>query len=45
MNGYGKTSHEIDYKIIGEEMQCVEIELDPEETAIAEAAFMTGLAI
>src|SRR3954463_14018198 len=41
MNGYGKTSHEIDYKIIGEEMQCVEIELDPQETAIAESgAFM-----
>src|SRR5215203_1597791 len=41
MNGYGKTSHEIDYKILGEEMQCVEIELDPEETAIAESgAFM-----
>ena len=41
MNGYGKTAHEIDYKIIGEEMQCVEIELDPEETAIAESgAFM-----
>lgn len=32
-----KTNHEIDYKIIGEEMQCVEIELDPNETAIAEA--------
>lgn len=30
-------SHEIDYKIYGEEMQCVEIELDPDETAIAEA--------
>lgn len=29
--------HEIDYKIIGEEMQCVEIELDPQETVIAEA--------
>lgn len=41
MNGYGKTAHEIDYKIFGEEMQCVEIELDPEETAIAESgAFM-----
>jgi uncharacterized protein (TIGR00266 family) len=41
MNGYGQKSHEIDYKIMGEEMQCVEIELDPEETAIAEAgAFM-----
>lgn len=32
-----KTNHEIDYKIIGEEMQCVEIELDPQETVIAEA--------
>lgn len=32
-----KTTHEIDYKIFGEEMQCVEIELDPQETAIAES--------
>src|SRR5688500_3639144 len=41
MNGYGKTAHEIDYKIFGEEMQCVEVELDPQETAIAESgAFM-----
>ena len=33
--------HEIDYKIFGEEMQYVEIELDPQEAAIAEAgAFM-----
>ena len=30
-------NHEIDYKIIGEEMQYVEVELDPNETAIAEA--------
>jgi uncharacterized protein (TIGR00266 family) len=30
-------SHEIDYKIYGEELQCVEVELDPDETAIAEA--------
>jgi uncharacterized protein (TIGR00266 family) len=30
-------NHEIDYKIIGEEMQVVEIELDPNETAIAES--------
>ena len=30
-------THEIDYRIIGEEMQCVEIELDPQETVIAEA--------
>ncbi|MBN8702720.1 MAG: TIGR00266 family protein [Bacteroidetes bacterium] len=32
-----RTNHEIDYKIYGEEMQCVEIELDPQETAIAES--------
>lgn len=32
-----RANHEIDYKIIGEEMQYVEIELDPNETAIAEA--------
>ena len=31
------TAHEIDYRIVGEEMQYVEIELDPNETAIAEA--------
>ena len=37
----GIQDHEIDYKIYGEEMQYVEIELDPSETAIAEAgAFM-----
>ena len=36
-----KTNHEIDYKLYGEEMQYVEIELDPEETAVAESgAFM-----
>jgi uncharacterized protein (TIGR00266 family) len=29
-------NHEIDYKIYGEEMQCVEVELDPEEAVIAE---------
>lgn len=34
-------NHEIDYRIFGEEMQYVEVELDPNETAIAEAgAFM-----
>lgn len=32
-----RTNHEIDYKIYGEEMQYVEVELDPSETAIAEA--------
>jgi uncharacterized protein (TIGR00266 family) len=30
------TSHEIDYEIFGEEMQFVEIELDPGETVVAE---------
>jgi len=30
-------NHEIDYQIYGEEMQYVEIELDPNETAVAEA--------
>lgn len=30
-------AHEIDYKIFGEEMQFVEIELDPEEGVVAEA--------
>jgi len=31
------TSHEIDYHIYGEEMQYVEIELDPQEVVVAEA--------
>ena len=36
-----RTNHEIDYQIHGEEMQYVEIELDPAETAVAESgAFM-----
>ena len=30
-------NHEIDYRIFGEEMQYVEVELDPQETIIAEA--------
>jgi uncharacterized protein (TIGR00266 family) len=33
-------SHEIDYKIYGNDMQYVEIELDPGETVIAEAGAM-----
>ncbi len=34
-------NHEIDYKIFGEEMQYVRVELDPQETAVAEpGAFM-----
>jgi len=31
-----RNNHEIDYKIVGEEMQYVEVELDPQETAVAE---------
>lgn len=33
--------HEVDYDIIGSEMQLVEVELDPGETVIAEAGAMT----
>ncbi len=32
--------HEVDYKIFGEEMQFVEIELDPQEAVVAEAGGM-----
>jgi uncharacterized protein (TIGR00266 family) len=32
-----RNNHEIDYRIFGEEMQYVEVELDPNETAMAEA--------
>jgi uncharacterized protein (TIGR00266 family) len=35
-----RTNHEIDYKVYGEELQYVEIELDPQETAIAESGAM-----
>jgi uncharacterized protein (TIGR00266 family) len=35
-----RSNHEIDYKIFGEELQFVEIELDPSETAIAESGAM-----
>jgi uncharacterized protein (TIGR00266 family) len=33
-------SHEVDYKIVGHDVQYVEIELDPNETVIAEAGAM-----
>ena len=33
--------HEVDYEIIGHDMQIVEVELDPAETVIAEAGSMT----
>ena len=36
-NSRNQNAHEIDYKIFGEEMQFVEIELDPQEGVVAEA--------
>ncbi len=32
-----RSNYEIDYRLFGEEMQCVEIELDPQETVVAES--------
>jgi Mitochondrial biogenesis AIM24 len=32
--------HEVDYKIIGNDMQVVEVELDPSESVVAEAGAM-----
>jgi len=37
---YGQTAHEIDFEIHGHEMQFVEIELDPQESTVAEAGVM-----
>ncbi len=42
MNQATRTNHEIDYKIYGEELQFVEIELDPNETALPKAAQWPG---
>jgi len=36
-------SHEVDYKIIGHDMQIVEVELDPGETVVAEAGAMNWM--
>ncbi|MGL1891220.1 MAG: TIGR00266 family protein [Spirochaetaceae bacterium] len=36
-------SHEVDYEIFGDDMQVVEIELDPSETVIAEAGAMNWM--
>src|SRR6187431_3051028 len=36
----GRRAHEIDFRIIGSEMQFVEVELDPGESAVAEAGAM-----
>ena len=38
--GHGGTADEIDYRIVGTEMQFVEVELDPGESAVAEAGAM-----
>jgi uncharacterized protein (TIGR00266 family) len=40
INPGGRTAHEIDFRIVGSEMQFVEVELDPGESAIAEAGSM-----
>ncbi|HMG67668.1 MAG TPA: TIGR00266 family protein [Chitinophagaceae bacterium] len=40
MSNATRTNHEIDYKIYGEELQFVEVELDPNETAVAESGAM-----
>ncbi len=36
----GRSAHEIDFKVFGEELQFVEVELDPGESAVAEAGAM-----
>ena len=45
----GRRAHDIDFRILGSEMQFVEVELDPGESAVAEAGSMmymtTGIAM
>lgn len=36
----GRTAHEIDFRIVGEDLQFVEVDLDPGESAVAEAGSM-----
>lgn len=36
-------SHEIDYQIFGDDMQVIEVELDPHETVVAEAGAMSWM--
>ena len=36
-------SHEIDFHIYGDDLQTVEVELDPQETVIAEAGAMNWM--
>ncbi|MCB9245867.1 MAG: TIGR00266 family protein [Flavobacteriales bacterium] len=38
-----QNAHEIDYKLVGEEMQFVEIELDPGESVLAEAGSLLSM--
>lgn len=38
-----RTAHEIDHRIMGDDIQCVEITLDPQETVVAEAGTMMML--
>lgn len=38
-----RTAHEIDHRIMGDDIQCVEITLDPHETVVAEAGTMMML--
>ena len=40
---YSMKSHELDYQIYGDDMQVVEVELDPNETVIAEAGVMNWM--
>ena len=36
-------SHKIDYQIYGDDLQAVEVELDPQETVVAEAGAMNWM--
>ncbi|HSB60291.1 MAG TPA: AIM24 family protein, partial [Vicinamibacteria bacterium] len=36
----GRRAHEIDFKIVGEDVQFIEVELDPGESVVAEAGVM-----
>ena len=38
-----RTAHELDHRIVGDDIQCVEITLDPQETVVAEAGTMRML--
>jgi uncharacterized protein (TIGR00266 family) len=42
--GVGMRSHEIDYEVFGDDLQFVEIDLDPHETVIGEAGTMLMMA-